>query len=348
MKGQLGNCRALLRKVVVVLFFGHLAGNLVAQPIKLRVADSLPLGNYIAEHGAKYWMNEVTKRTKGAVEFEYYPTEQLGKAKDMLDLTLSGAVDIGYVVPGYVSDKMPLSAITELPGLFSSSCEGTLAYWKLAKGGGVLAKREFEPNKVIPLIALVPPSFQLFMATRKIESLKSIEGAKLRTAGAGGDEVARVIFKAVPIRIAPPEIYEALSRGTIDGLQFPYASLLSYKLTDLVKYATEGEKFGSGVVTYMISEARWNRLTPEIRQAMAEASEATVRNLCAKTDANLRSEIEQTRKLGVPIVQLPASDRQVMESGYAKVGDAWAEALTKRGKPGKEVLQDFKSAIGSR
>jgi len=88
----------------------------------LRVADSFPPGHAIPDYATKWWMDAVTKATQGAVEFEYYPAEQLGKAKDLLALTQSGVADIAYVGPSYVSDKMPLSAVSQLPGMFTSAC----------------------------------------------------------------------------------------------------------------------------------------------------------------------------------------------------------------------------------
>src|SRR5690625_3441013 len=111
--------------------------------IKLRVADSLPVGHFFAEYATKYWMEEVTKQTDGKVTFDYFPDEQLGKSKDLLALTQSGVADVAYVVPSYVSDKMPLSSVAELPGSFADSCTATLAYLKLSQGDGILAEKEF-------------------------------------------------------------------------------------------------------------------------------------------------------------------------------------------------------------
>jgi len=63
----------------------------------------------------KPWMDEVTRRTNGAVVFQHYPNQQLGKAADLLRLTQTGVVDIGYIAPSYVSDKMPVSEVAQLP-----------------------------------------------------------------------------------------------------------------------------------------------------------------------------------------------------------------------------------------
>ena len=106
-----------------------------ADPVKLRVADSFPKGHYLVKLVLEPWMEQVSKRTNGAVTFEHYPAQQLGKATDMLKLTQTGVADIGYVAPAYASDKMPVSEVAMLPGAFAHSCQGTLAYWKLAKSG---------------------------------------------------------------------------------------------------------------------------------------------------------------------------------------------------------------------
>ena len=118
-----------------------------ADPITLRVADSFPKGHYLVKLVLEPWMEEVKKRTNNAVAFEHYPAQQLGKAADMLKLTQTGVADIGYVAPAYVSDKMPVSEVAMLPGAFEHSCQGTLAYWKLARNG-VIAEQDYAGNHI--------------------------------------------------------------------------------------------------------------------------------------------------------------------------------------------------------
>src|SRR3546814_17052130 len=106
-------------------------------------------------------MEECTKATGGEIKFNYYPAEQLVKSKDLLALTQSGVVDVVYVSPSYASDKMPLTAVAELPGSFDTSCAATLAYSKLARNDGILAKKEFEPNGVRLMFTLDRKSTRL-------------------------------------------------------------------------------------------------------------------------------------------------------------------------------------------
>ena len=315
----------------------------IAQPVKLRVADSFPAGHYIPEVATKYWMQEVTRATNNAVTFEYFPAEQLGKAKDLLALTVSGVTDIGYVAPSYISDKLPLSAVAELPGSFASACTGTTAYWKLAKDGGFLATHEFAPNGVRVLFAFVLPPYQLYLSKAKLENLKSIDGLKIRPTS-GAVELMRKL-NAVPVQIPAPEVYESLSRGTIDGVLFPTASIFAYNLQGLLKYATIGESFGSFVVTYAISEKRWKTLPPNVQKAMVEAGEATSKRACEYVDDGEAKDVEKLRKLGTTMLQLPASDNKMLAELTRNGGTAWAGVLDKRGKPGTEVLNAFRAAL---
>lgn len=114
-----------LRRILAGYGFLIASVNLAAaaEPIKLRVADSFPKGHYLVRLVLEPWMAEVQKRTNNAVTFEHYPAQQLGKAADMLKLTQTGVADIGYVAPAYVSDKMPVSEVAMLPGVFEHSCQ---------------------------------------------------------------------------------------------------------------------------------------------------------------------------------------------------------------------------------
>src|SRR5690606_6882451 len=161
------------------------------QEVSLRIGDRFPVGHYIPENMTKVWMDKVTELTDGNVTFEYYPAEQLGKAKDLLSLAQTGVVDIGYVGASYVSDKLPLSSVGELPEAFTESCQGTLAFWEIAKPGGALDKAEFAPNGVRVLMVMVLPPYQFFTSKAEIKGLDSLKGLKTRITG-GAKEIATI------------------------------------------------------------------------------------------------------------------------------------------------------------
>ena len=320
------------------------AGASAQDKVVLRFADSIPATHAFTTQVAKPWMAEVTRLTNGAVEFQHFPAEQLGKATDMLKLAQTGVADIAFVVPPYVSDKMPLSGVVELPGGFATSCAGVKGLWKLANGG-ILDKAEFQPQGMKLLFAIVQPPFQVFTKNKKMENLKDFQGMKLRTTGAGMDMMVNKL-NAVPVRLSAPEVNESLSRGTIDGGVLAIVSVGAYGLTPMIKHATRGENFGSAALFYMISDTAWKKLTPAMQKAMVEAGRKVTFEGCSKIDDGAVADIEKMRAGGVTFAEFSAADRKALGDIFDAVGKEWAQGLDGRGKPGSAVRKEFVEALG--
>ena len=337
------NCRATLAASALAALAAGMPDTAAAQAkTTLRVADHYPVGAPTAQYTAKFFMDAVKEATKGEIDFQYYPSEQLGKAKDMLTLTQQGVIDIGLAAPSYISDKMPLSGVAELPGTFATSCEGTMAYWKLARGG-VIEQKEFGPNGVRVMLAVVLPPYQI-LTRGKLESAADLEGLKLRSGG-GAMDLTVLKLKATPVRLPGPDIYESLSRGTLDGLVFPLAAVLQFNLQNFLKSGTVGENFGGFAVTYVMAESKWKQLSPAAQKAMLDAGEATTRHACSMADRDNEPSLAKLRERGIAMNPLPAAEQAKVKEAVKPVLVDWAEQLDKRGKPGSEVLKAFTDAL---
>ncbi len=318
-----------------------------AQSTKIKIADSFPVGHYLP----KYFTMPMVDRLKASpaakgYEFEYYPAEQMGKAKDFLSLTQSGVIDISYVAPGFVSDKMPLSVVPELPLPYSGSCQATLAYWDMVKPGGILDKKEFAPNGVRVLFTIVLPPYQII--TRKpFASLKEVEGMKIRASGSAKELLLKKL-KAVPVLMPTPEVYESLSRGTIDGVLFPFNSLAPYDIDKLSKTGTIGSNFGSFVANWVISEKRFQSLPPAMQKELSAIGEEFTKSVCKRVEDDEAGDIEKTKAAGVKLTPLSKADQDALMHAATEVSGEWAQNLDRRGKSGTEVLNAFKAGIGAK
>lgn len=314
------------------------------QPVKLRVADTYPPGHFVADNTIKVFMEEAKRRSGGRIDFDFYPAEQLGKARDTLRLLQTGVADVANVGPSYISDRMPLSTVTELPGAFATSCQGTLAALQLGRDG-ILEKTDFAPNGIRLLVAYTFAPYQLF-TTKKIASMEGLAGQKVRSGGPTLDIVIRRLG-GTPIQVTGPEIHEAMSRGTIDSAVLNITSVLSYDLTGMIKAATRTERFGSFFVTYSISETRWKGLAPDLQKAMLEAGDAASRNGCSASDRFLGPAYDKLTAAGTTIVEPSASDRRKIDEALAGAADEWSAGMQRRGKPGAEVLAAFRQAVAA-
>jgi len=321
------------------------AGAASAQATKIKIADSFPVGHYLP----RYFTMPMIERLKAnpaakGFEFEYYPAEQIGKAKDFLSLTQSGVVDISYVAPGFVSDKMPLSVVPELPLPYTGSCQATLAYWNLVKPGGLLDKKEFAPNGIRLLFTIVLPPYQVI--TRKpFASLKEVEGMKIRASGSAKELLLKKL-NAVPVLMPTPEVYESLSRGTIDGVLFPFNSLAPYEIDKLSKTGTIGSNFGSFVANWVISEKRFQSLPPAMQKDLTAMGEEFTKSVCKQVEKDEAGDIEKTKAAGVKLSPLSKADQELLARTAGEVSNEWAQTLDRRGKSGTEALNALKAGLG--
>ncbi|NYZ14400.1 TRAP transporter substrate-binding protein DctP [Azospirillum sp. RWY-5-1] len=311
--------------------------------LRLRLADSLPAGHFLTNYATRYFMEEVTKRSNGAVTFEHYPSEQLGKAKDIIALTQNGVVDIGYAPVAAVADKLPLSAVAELPGTFTTSCHGTLAFWKLAREG-ILAKQEFAPQRLRVIFAYVNPPFQLFGARPALSTVQAFHGAKLRAVG-GAQTLTVRAFGAVPVSLTTSEVHEGLTRGTIDGILFPVPNIYSYDLQRELKTYTDRKNFGSSVGAYMISERKWQSLPQPVRDVMTAVGDEATRRACDLADRDVEAAYKRFQELGLKKLETTPEQDAALEAALKTVTADWVQRLDGQRKPAREVLARFEEAL---
>jgi TRAP-type C4-dicarboxylate transport system substrate-binding protein len=317
------------------------------EKVTIRLADSLPNGHVIHELVAKPFMELVSKASNGQVTFQHFPAEQLGKAKDMAQLTVAGVADLAYIVPSYSSDKYPLTAVAELPGIFDTECQGSLAFYKISHNGGILETKEFAPNQLRPLVTIALPAYQIQLATsRVVKSAKDLEGLKIRTTGGAMDLMMRSI-NGVPVRMAAPEIYESLTRGTLDGLIFSYQSSVSYDLGKILKSGTEGLNFGTAIFTYSMGETKFKSLPENVRKILIEAGEQTTREGCKRFEDGEKAATEKIKSQGMKVIEFGPEDKKLFATAFKTVAEDWVKDIDKRGKPGTAVFKAFTDALAA-
>ena len=328
---------------LAALAWGVLAASGASAQVKLRVADSFPSGHYLTKVIIQPWMAEIAKRTNSRVTFEYFPSQQLGKATDMLTLTQTGVTAIGYVAPAYASEKMPLSEAAMLPGAFGTSCQGTMAYAKAAREGAIAAQ-DYSSNKIRLLMAVALPPYQILTVKAPVKTEADLKGLKLRSTGGAQDLTLRTVG-AVPVRMAAPETYESLSRGTLDGVLFPLDSVVSYNVEKLVRFSTEGANFSSFIVAYSISDAAWNGLADDVKKIMTEVSDEITKSACESVDQQDAEIKQKLKEAGVAFVPVSTEFKGKLDDMLKDVASQWAKGLDGRGRKGSAALQEFRQAV---
>jgi TRAP-type C4-dicarboxylate transport system substrate-binding protein len=237
-----------------------------------------------------------------------------------------------------------LSTVAELPGILPNACAASRAFEQLAKPGGFIDRNELAPQGLRLLYVVGLPAYQLF-TSKTFDSLASMKGLKIRSTGPAMDAGLRVLGM-VPIRMSAAELSESFSRGTVDGMAFPAASIFPYDLQGKTRFGTSDLSFGSSMTFYAISTKAWDKLTPAAQKALADAGSKTTRHACELID---KEEQDAIKKLvtgsNMTLVKLTPADRAKFDEELSAVAREWAEAADKRGRKGSEALAAFRDAV---
>jgi TRAP-type C4-dicarboxylate transport system substrate-binding protein len=336
-----------MRKVLIGLLSGvasFVPELATAQPvITLKVADILPATHYISRDAIAFWMDEVTKASDGRVKFEYYPAEQLGKARDMFTLLRSGAVDMAYIAPSYIPEKFPLSGVAELPRMSNNACDGSEAYWSMMHGG-LLEKREFTPQGLVPLIGIMLAPSQLQGRGTPHVPATDLTGLKVRGGGSAVELTIRTLG-GVPIQLPGPDIRQALERGTIDAIVGPSPSAVQYDHVPFLNYVTTNANLTGFGTTYAMSATRWKTLAPDIQALMLKASASAVTHFCQAEEKLETESFKLMESKNVKPITLDPDQVKQLDAQLLPIRQKWVAKINERGLPGDEAIAAFTTAV---
>ncbi len=314
--------------------------------VVIKVADIFPTSHYILTEGAKAWMDKAVELGNGRIEFQHFPAQQLGKAKDILSLVQNGVAEVGAVAPAYVPEKLPLSVVGELPDMFQTACAGSLALSSLMAPGGILYEEEIKPQGVRVMFANMLAPYTVMTAEAELNSYQDLSGLKLYASGDAKHQTL-TLLGATPIRLTGPEIYQAVERGTIDGAMLAYIGLPPYDLDSVMRYGLTGVNLGSTAVTYVMSEKAWTALPEDVQKILMEAGDYATRHLCEHSDEMNSRELANLKDKGAAVHEIAGSEADELRATILPVVDAWAKDLDDRGKPGSEAVKMYKEAVAN-
>lgn len=315
-----------------------------AQSVTLKIAHPYADNHYLSVHGVKAWAAQVSELTNGEVQFEFYPSAQLGRAQ--VSLLQTGLADISILVPSQEVDALPLSSVMELPGMVTTACEGARKFTTIGGPEGFIGRQELGPLGIRLLYTNMLPPYAVMTKGRAVQSLEDMQGLKLRANGAAIGATMRALG-AVPATIPSGEIYDSISRGTIDGAFFPYAAIQPYSLEEQLQYVTGGLALGGAGSLVSISEDTWQDMTPEVQAVMAEAAASVQESLCQwlEDDAE-RVRTDLAANDGVEFISIPPEEAEEWYQRLGDVVDAWTEQMKGIRKDGAAVLKAFRDADG--
>jgi TRAP-type C4-dicarboxylate transport system substrate-binding protein len=265
-------------------------------------------------------------------------------APGTFDAVRDGLVDVSYVTASYTPARHVLPLVAELPGAGDTAEINSVAYsrlhWKhLHKAG------EYKGVHLLAVFTHGPG--QMFNTKRPIKSLADLQGMKIRTGGGIAEAMARALGASAFVKPAP-ESYELLSSGIADGVFFPQESIVSFKLDQLVKYATLFPGgFYSSSFGFFINEDKWNKLAKADQEVFAKFGGEYLARRAGKSWDNVdRLGNEGMKKAGVQIETPNAVLVKDIQAMAQPVIQGWVkEVKEKRNMDGQMLLNEFRAEL---
>ena len=332
------------RFAVILCSIIIMAGFLFAQPPKAISAEKEYKWNFSLWGGKRAWTAplhdwaaDMEKKTNGRWKIKFHYGGVLAPPKENYDGIKSGMFEAAGICAAYTPGKNPLHTVSELPFIAPNENKNIIQMmvemWKHPA-----LKKELLKWNAVPLLpsALCQNHLMGNVPVRKVEDLK---GKRIRIGG----EIAKVLkeFGAVPTLVPAPEVYEAVSRGTIDLVGFPWTySYGSYKTYEASKYVSLPLSLGTMSCFYIASKDAWDALPDEFKKYHMD--------WYRRSPEIWHAEFKKADDKWIPIfkkhlefIDFPKSERDKIVLKADAIYEKWVKAREKEGLPGRDVLNFY-------
>lgn len=251
---------------------------------------------------AKMFMEEVTKRTNGRVEWKFFPDDTMVKQAFVPSAIPGGQVDISLTTLDNWTGRIPEVSIAASP-LWTLTMEQAQAELRPGRPlfdhfDALLAKHN---TKLLSLFDIGAPAlFSKFDATTP----DKLKGRTLRAYSKGASESLQAIG-AAPVTMGVADVYSALQRGAIDGalggLQGAYG-LKHYEVTSHV--LGTGGIMGALINGFVMNRRSFDRLPADVKDAVLKATEVALEATNKELKDSYAKYLEDTRKHGLQVTEL--------------------------------------------
>jgi TRAP-type C4-dicarboxylate transport system substrate-binding protein len=324
--------RALLAAAALCL-----AAPAVSQETSLIFATVNPPSAHLTVNILVPWAQRVNEQGKGVVKLDVRDGLTLANLGNAYDRTLSDVVQVAWTIQAAVGGKFRKTEVVTLPFIApASSEEGSVALWRLYKAGML----DSDYDEIVPLyLCQITHSGVHFSKPPK--SLDSLNGYKMIVSSRVlGLSAARL--GVTPSSISLNEMYEAIQRGTVDGVMTGWTAFQPFKLAEVTSYHVDTQLGASTGMVFM-SKKKWDTLSPAVKKVLeANSGEAQSKAFGAFWDRISEEGRSDVRKTGKhTIVTLSPEQQSKWQATITPVVQEW----TKSTPDGDKVLSTYRGLI---
>ncbi len=334
-----------LRALSLAAAFLGLAGAASAQEVTLRFQHFVSPLSANPTYFMQPWAEKIERDSGGRMKVEIFPIMQLGgRAPDQYDLIRDGAIDGGWVIPGYQPGRFLEAEALELPFMVTKSGE------EASKAAWVYTQKhlmdDFADVQVIAAHMHGPGIIHKKGAA--VQTVEDMKGLKLR---APSRPATLLLDKlgAVPIGLPVPAFPEALAKGVLDGGVITWEMSPSLKLNELTDSHTDVAGDKSLYNLYFIwamNKAKYDELPDDLKAVIDANSGFNTSALAGRAhDTGDMEGRDLMAADGNEIAELSEAETDRIKALGEEVIAEWTAEMTARGLDADALVSDVRAAV---
>jgi tripartite ATP-independent transporter DctP family solute receptor len=304
----------------------------------LRYANNLPATHPINIR-AKEMAARVLSQSKGRVDIQIFPNNQLGSDTDTLSQLRSGSVDFFTLSPLILGTFSPAAQISGMGFAFKDYSD----VWAALDGDlGTHVRKEIGATSIFAFDKIWNGGFrQITTALKPITQPEDLQGMKLRVPPSPLWTSMFKDFGASPTSLNFAEVYSALQTHVVEGQENPLSIIYTGKLYEVQRYCSLTNHMWDGF-WFLGNKGSFSRLPADLQIIVHDAvNEAALkqRQDVIQMDRNLRGKLEGAG-LKFAEVDQTAFRKQLQAAGF------YADWQKKFGPQAWTLLEKYSGKLG--
>jgi len=252
----------LIVSILLVAFFCSCP--VMAKTIKLIAASHVPPSYLDILPAEQAFIDDINVASDGKVAIDFYHSGTLLGVNELIPGLEAGTVDIIFHTTSHTTGSWPIQGGASLPFLFEDSYD-LRDHFKVGSPLYNFVKDKMVNDHDIIILAFGALTMEyIWTADRAIEKPDDMKGLIFRV---GGDVEAKAVksLGGSPVFLPSGEIYEALQRGTIDGVICYAGTIAGRSLQEVLKYCIKVPISGFGRTIYL-KKSTWESFPEDIQR----------------------------------------------------------------------------------
>ena len=329
MRGRHAITGAILGSLFLMLLFSPWTVCAKEEVVELKFAHIFPTPakqSIICEE----FLQELERRTGGKIKTRFFAGGSLLKPPGMYVGIEKGIADMGFAHVEYTPGRFPVTEACDLPLAYPSGWVSNMVVNDFYQE---FKPKEWENVKVLWMHASTP---NVIISTKPVRVMEDLKGMTIRAPGRVGDTVKALGASPAPMPIM--EVYDALSKGVVQGVNTPFETLKTFRFGEVAKYTTSSWQVGNIYTFYVImNKNSYKKLSPELKEILDELCGEYKERFALTWNLVDFEGKDFASQQGVEIIQLDKSQVERWKKVTDPVVDDYVKDMVSKGYPEKEV-----------